>query len=152
MENLNYYYEVVEKAIAKIGVDPKNARSKNAGKWTLTKGGHPIWIDVVFLQNQNRTYFRVVTPVMKTTDANRAEVSMELLGENKNLFGVYFGSNKEKVFIMTIREVEGLDMNEAYAMIMRGGNYGEHYSQLFAKKYGDTLERATAGVPGPNNA
>ena len=85
---------------------------------------------------------------MKTSDANRAEVSMELLAENRNLFGVYFGTNKEKVFIMTIREVAGLDMNEAHAMIMRAGNYGEHYSKLFTQKYGETLQPTAA--PGSN--
>ncbi len=135
MDNLNFYYNIVENAIAKIGLDPQKSRARVAGKWTITKGKIPVWIDVVFHQSEKRIYFQVASPVMKMPQTNVTTVTMDLLETNNYLYGVAFCINKGNVFIKTLREAEGLDMNEAYSMILRVGNYAHQYRKSLNDKY-----------------
>ena len=151
MINLNFYYRTVESAIAKLGLDPQKARTQNAGKWTITKGEIPVWIDIVYLQNENRVYFQVAAPVFNMTPANQASLALDLLETNNKLFGVAFCSNREKVFIKTLREAEGLDMNEAYAMILRVGNYAAEYRQNLLKKYSGQAPAENRNMPHQNS-
>jgi hypothetical protein len=135
MNNLNYYYNIIENAIAKIGLDPQVARQKRAGQWTITKGKIPVWIDVFHIEKEGRVYFQVASPVMKMPGTDNGALAQELLELNNQLFGVAFSTNKGNVFIRTIREAEGLDINEAYSMIMRVGNYADQYDDILKQKY-----------------
>lgn len=135
MDNLNYYYNVIENAIAKIGLDPQVARQKQAGQWTITKGKIPVWIYVFYRQQEKRIYFQVVAPVMKMPGTQKGAIAQELLELNNQLFGVAFCTSKGQVFIKTIREAEGLDNNEALSMIMRVGNYADQYDNVLKQKY-----------------
>lgn len=135
MQDLNYYFRIVEEAIAKIGVDPHKARTKTPGEWTLTKGKVHVWISIFYKESEKSTYFQVGSPVMKVPTVNREQFALELLELNNQLFGVAFTRNKENIYIKTLREAEGLDVSEAYAMILRVGNYTDTYDDLLQKKY-----------------
>ena len=134
MNNLNYYYHTVEDAIAKLGLDPMVTR-KQEGQWNLTKGTTPVWIDVFYNRSENRIYFQVAAPVMKMPEMNPGKVALELLELNNQLYGVAFVSNRGNIFIKTIREAEGLDVNEAHAMILRVGNYANSFGKELKAKY-----------------
>ena len=134
MDNLKFYYNIVENAIARIGLDPQVAR-KGPGKWTITKGQIPVWVNVFFSAQAKRIYFQVAAPVMKMPPQNQGELALELLQLNNQLYGVAFCTNNGNIFIKTIREAEGLDNNEANAMIMRVGNYADQYDDLLKRKY-----------------
>ena len=135
MDSLNFYYNIVENAIAKIGLDPQVARQQQAGKWTITKGKIPVWIDVYYIEREKRIYFQVASPVMKMPGTDNGKLALELLSLNNQLFGVAFCTNNNHVYIKTIREAEGLDMNEALSMIMRVGNYADQYDDVLKKKF-----------------
>ena len=137
MDNLNFYYNIVENAITKIGLDPQKTRAREAGKWSITKANIPVWIEVVFHQSENRAYFQVAAPIMKLPTENWSAITLDLLETNNLLYGVAFCVNKGNVFIKTLREAEGLDLNEAHSMIMRVGNYAEFYRKALQKKYPD---------------
>ena len=151
MDNLTFYYNIVEKATAKIGLDPKKSRTRNAGKWTVTKAGIPVWIDIVYIQNENRVYFQVASPIIKMTSENKNSMALDLLTTNNLLYGVAFCINRENVFIKTIRETEGLDMNEAYSMILRVGNYSATYRKALNDKYPGRAPLDIQHVPSQNN-
>lgn len=61
MDSLSYYAQVIEKAIAQIGLNPEDAKIEE-NKWTLKKGSVQIWVELYTFQN--RVYFQVVAPVM----------------------------------------------------------------------------------------
>ena len=119
MQNLMPYLKVVEEAISKIGIAPENARGKNTGQWTLKKGQIPVWIDVYYHQTEKRAYFAVSSPVMKMPEVNREQLAMELLELNNQLFGVAFVRKNENIFIKTVREADGMDVNEAFGVVCR---------------------------------
>ena len=136
MEALKFYYQVVEKAIAQIGLNPEIAR-KEMGKWTITKGNIPVWIDIFYREQEKRGYFMVGAPIMDIPSQNASTLAIDLLHLNNELFGVAFVANKNRVFLKTIRETNGLDISEAHAMILRIGNYAEKYSKELKEKYPD---------------
>lgn len=147
MNNLHYYYNVVENAMAKLGLNPQTARQKKAGQWTITKGQIPVWIDIFYYEIEKRIYFQVVAPVMKLPEQNQEKMGMELLAINHQLFGVAFCIHKDQVLLKTIREAEGLDSNEVYAMILRAGNYAEKYKKELAVKYPNWMKANFNDLP-----
>ncbi|MCS7028582.1 MAG: YbjN domain-containing protein [Bacteroidia bacterium] len=135
MENLMKYYDVVEQAIAALGIDPKLCRDQEQGKWNLKKGSAPIWIDLTYSEKDKRAYFQVMAPITKVPTTNREKFFEELLEINYILYGVSFTKYDDRIYIKVIREVEGLDVSEALAAIERIGYYGDFYDDYFQNKY-----------------
>jgi len=147
MDNLNYYYNIVENAIAKLGLDPQIARQKRAGHWIITKGQASVWIYIFYQESSKRIYFQVTSPVMKLPKQNKAKLALELLEINNILYGVAFCTNKEQVYIKTIREVEGLDSNEVLSMVTRTGNYCDQYQRELKGKYPEWVRAEFKNTP-----
>lgn len=128
MENLNFYYQIVEKAIAKLGLNPEITR-KEKGYWSLTFAGIPVWVYVFFQESEKRAYYLVTSPFMDVPENNTEALAWKLLRTNDELYGISFVERKGKIYLKTLREVEGLDVSEAHAMITRMGYYGSVYRE-----------------------
>jgi len=126
MEKLTYYYQIVEKAILKLGLNPEKTRSQ-VGKWTLRNADIPVWIDVFYHENHKRNYFLVVAPSMKIPEDRNTDLAWKLLSLNNDMQSVSFITKNDSVYIKSIRETEGLDISEAFALITRVGNYTMAY-------------------------
>lgn len=135
MQDLTPYYTIVEQAIQKIGIDPATCRGQNPGSWNMVKGSARIMLDLWFIQQEKRAYFSVVSPVMKMTRSNVESLTSELLKLNHMMFGAAFTLYNDIIYIRTIREVDGMDANEAASMIMRVGNYTDHYDDILREKF-----------------
>lgn len=138
MDELQGAYQIVEECIQRLGVDPASCRGELEGQWNLQKGSAKVWIDVYHIPREQRSYFQVMSPMMPVpSDANlRNELFAELLNYNDHLFGVCFATKKNTVWLKVIREVSGLDADEAFNMITRIGNYSDYYDDKLIAKYG----------------
>ena len=141
--NLQQYYDMVDNIIKSLGVDPAACKSETPGQWNLKKGSAPVWIDVWQVQNEERGYFQVMSPVCQVPVNNQHLFTKELLEINHTLYGVAFTIFKDWAYIKMIREVDGLDQKEAEAMINRVGNYADDWDDKLKAKYG--LETANRG-------
>lgn len=135
MLNLQKYYRTVEKAIEKIGLDPSRFRGDQAGEWTLHRGKYTIWIDVWNDPNEGVTYLQVVAPVMEIPEESQTVLFKELLQLNLQLCGIAFSVHGEKVVLKGTRVAEGLDVEEAYAMIMLISKYVGNFTPMLSKRY-----------------
>ena len=135
MDSLSYYAQVIEKAIAQIGLNPEDAKIEEH-KWTLKKGSVQIWVELYTFQN--RVYFQVVAPIMDVPNVRTGELAMELLKLNNELFGVAYVIYNERVYLKSVREAEGLDISEAFATLLRVGNYADKYDNILKEKYPDS--------------
>jgi hypothetical protein len=135
--DLQPYYDVVESSITDLGVDPVDCRGENPGQWNLRKGETTVWIDLWYIERENRPYFQVMSPIFKIpTDADtKNRLFEELLSINDTLYGVAFTTYKEWIYIKVIREADGMDKGEAQAMLLRVGNYADHNRTELAAKY-----------------
>ncbi|MCB9230442.1 MAG: YbjN domain-containing protein [Bacteroidia bacterium] len=150
MENdLQSQYDIVEACIAKLGVDVASTRGQKPGQWSLVKGSAKVWIDLWYIEREKRAYYQVMSPVMKLPEpANRLPFFQELLELNDKLFGVSFSIYNDWTWLKVIREVDGMDENEAFAMLTRVGNYADQYDDYLIGKYQGDAE-AGASAPGP---
>ena len=136
MENLQYYYDMVEKSISDLGVDPAVCRGEKEGQWSLKKGSASVWIDIWHIEQENRAYFQVLAPVMQVPPANQEEFFKELLELNYTLYGVAFVKYQDWVYVKLIRECDGMEQKEAAATINRVGWYADEYDDRLKVKYG----------------
>jgi len=135
--DLQPYYDVVESSITDLGVNPVDCRGENPGQWNLRKGETTVWIDLWYIEREDRPYFQVMSPIFKIpTDADtKNRLFEELLSLNDTLYGVAFTTYKEWIYIKVIREADGMDKGEAQAMLLRVGNYADHNRTELATKY-----------------
>lgn len=144
MQPLDHYYQTVETAIEKIGLDPTKFRGEQKGEWTLHRGEHSIWIDVWNDAKENVAYLQVVAPVMEIPNESQIVLFRELLQINLQLCGVAFAVHSEKVVLKGTRVAEGLDIEEAHAMILLVSKYVSNFAPLLRKRY---FNNGQPGVP-----
>ncbi|MCC7303675.1 MAG: YbjN domain-containing protein [Bacteroidia bacterium] len=141
MQPIQTYYNMVEDIIRNLGVDPAICRGEIAGQWNLKRGSANIWVDVWQTKDQQGNlqdygYIQVMAPVCEVPVNNQHLFTKELLEINHNLYGVSFTIFKEWAYIKSIRELDGLDQNEAQAMFNRIGSYADEYDDRLKQKYG----------------
>jgi len=160
MENtpdLTPYYQLVENVITKLGVDPSICRSKDgngeikAGQWNMLRGSAKVWIDLWYIEKEKRAYYQVMSPVMQIPENNKAALFQELLEINDKLYGVAFTIYNNWVWLKVIREVDGMDENEAFAMLTRIGNYADQYDDHLIGKYGEESGDDNPAGPAPSD-
>lgn len=133
--DLSPYYKVVEDAIQQLGIDPALCRGEKGGQWNLKKNDVNVWIDLWYIEREQRPYYQVMAPILQLPADNREKLYEELLQINDSLYGVAFTLYKDWVYLKVIREVEGMDDKEAFAMLTRIGNYADVYKQDLHDKY-----------------
>lgn len=138
MEDLTPYYEIMEQCIAKLGIDPKICRSDSReGKWVLRKGSVQVTISIMYIEREERSYCHIVSPIMRIPDNKQEALFQELLEINDKLFGVSFSIFQKHIWLRIIRECKGLDIDEAFNMLTRVGNYADQYDDILKEKYSD---------------
>lgn len=136
MEDLQVYYAMVENVILGFGVDPVTCRGDKPGMWKLYKGSAEVWIDIWYIEREQRAYFQAMAPVMAVPTQNREEFFKELLVLNDQMFGVAFCIYNDWAYIKEIREVEGLGQSEVESTLNRVGIYSDDYDDMLRTKYG----------------
>jgi hypothetical protein len=136
MANIQDYYKIVEDSISELGVDPNSCRDDNElGAWALMRGDQEVWIDCWYVEDEDQVYFQVLAPIFETPDDLPVEFYRELLELNYTLFGVSFGIFKNMLALKVIREANGMDKDEAVAIIGTIGNYASEYGPNLSVKY-----------------
>ena len=135
MARLEKYYEIIERAISKIGVDPVNFRGSKPGEWTLQRNDYSIWVDLWNDEQEDVDYLQVVSPVMEIPDESQMVLFKDLLQINLSLCGVAFCVHGNQIVLKGTRVAEGLDMEEAYAMILLVSKYVSDFAPMLLEKY-----------------
>lgn len=153
MQDLSYYFNMIEDIIRGLGVDPALCKGANPGQYSLMLGSARVWIDVWYIESQGRSYFQAMSPVMRLPVPERhKEYFQELLEINDKLYGVAFTVYNGWAWLKHIRETDGLDRSEAEAMVNRIGVYADNYDDYLKGKYGEApvQEAAAPGAPAKN--
>lgn len=76
-----------------------------------------------------------MAPVIQVPQDRKEELFEEPLELNHALYGVAMTKYRDWVYTKTIREVNDLSEEEAYAMITRIGNYTDEFDDKLRNKY-----------------
>ncbi|PZR30790.1 MAG: hypothetical protein DI538_22040 [Azospira oryzae] len=137
---IQHYYEMIEEVLTEYKIDPASARGQLPGQWNLTLGSAGIWVDVFQSKDAqgNLTaygYLQVLALVCDVPVNNQHLFTKELLEINHSLYGVGFTIFKEKAYIKSIRELEGLDKSEVKSTFDRVGIYANDWDDKLKEKY-----------------
>jgi len=136
MSRIRKYYTMVEKVIRDFGIDPNSCKGEKAGQWNLSKGSASVWIDVWESEDDNFIGFlQIMAPVVQIPENNREAFYREILDINHTLYGVGMTAYGDWIYMKTVRELDGLDDDEAAAMFNRIGNYADDYDDMLIEKY-----------------
>ncbi|MFQ3575194.1 MAG: YbjN domain-containing protein [Cytophagales bacterium] len=132
---LEYYYNMIENIIRDFGVDPEMCKGVKPGQYDLKKGSASVWIDIWKVEDEDYGYIQILSPVIELPKNNLADFYQEILETNHKLYGVAMTKFENWIYMKSIRELEGLEENEARAMFNRVGNYADEYDDLLKSKY-----------------
>ncbi len=133
---MQQYINIIEDAIKLIGIDPTTCRGEKPGQWNLVKGSANVWLDLWHVEQEKRVYFQAKAPVISLQGVNNVgALCQEMLEINHSLYGCAFTIYKDFAYVKVIREADGLDANEANAMILRVGSYADQYDDYLKGKY-----------------
>jgi hypothetical protein len=143
MQPIQFYYEMVERVITELGVDPKLCRGQNLGQWSMRLGSANVWIDVFQSKDAQGNYIdggylQIMAPIMEIPADRQVEFFRELLEINHKLYGVGFTKFENGIYIKSIRELENLEQSEVMATFRRVGYYSDDYDDMLKSKYAGT--------------
>jgi len=135
MNELNKYYVLVEQAISMAGIEPALCRTAEEGQWSFGTGNIEIWVDLWYIESEDRTYFQVMSPIGMIPAEGREDFYRELLDLNYQMIDVNFVSYKDGIYIKSIREVNFLTPEAMSLTINRVGYYGLLHEKHIIQKY-----------------
>jgi len=134
--DLNQTSELIEAYIKQLGVDPVACRGAKPGQWGLTYKGASIWIDVFsFNENPSRYYFQVMSPLVLVPDKNREAFFQNVLELNHTMYGSAICKKNDWMYVMSLREADGLDQTEVNATMDRVAHYSSDFQGKLKFKY-----------------
>lgn len=134
--NLEQASVLIESSISGLKVDPIACRGDKPGQWNLTYKGATIWIDVFnFTTAPERYYFQVMSPLTAVPDKNVEDYYKNLLEINHNLYGTWITKKDNWLYMMCLRETDGLDQSEVDATLDRVAHYCADYKGKLTFKF-----------------
>jgi hypothetical protein len=153
--NLNDVSQVIETSLAALKLDPAACRGEKPGQWSYTMKDATIWIDAFnFAKDPDIYYVQVMSPLCAVPDSKVEAFFQDLLEINAKMYGSWMCKKTGWIYVMSLREADGLDNNELNATLDRVSFYStDYYSKLSFKYEGCWLPKTdtnTGGTaPGP---
>lgn len=137
---IEHYYAMVEEVLTSFKIDPTTARGTQPGQWNLKLGSASVWVDVFQSKDAQGNlvqngYLQVMAPVCDVPVNNQHLFTKELLEINHSLYGVAFTIFKEKAYIKSIRELQGIESSEIASTFNRVGIYADDWDDKLKTKY-----------------
>jgi hypothetical protein len=138
---IQHYYNMFEQVLGEYKVDPTTARGQAPGQWNLKLGSASVWVDIFQSKDAQGNpaqygYLQMLAPVCDVPVNNQHIFTKDLLEINHSLYGVGFTIFKDKAYIKTIRELQGLDISEIKSTLDRVGIYANDWDDKLKAKYG----------------
>lgn len=138
---IQHYYNMFEQVLVEYKVDPTTARGQAPGQWNLKLGSASVWVDIFQSKDAQGNlaqygYLQMLAPVCDVPVNNQHIFTKDLLEINHSLYGVGFTIFKDKAYIKSIRELQGLDISEVKSTLDRVGIYANDWDDKLKAKYG----------------
>lgn len=140
--------QLIENSLAALKVDVAASRGAKEGQWSIKIKDSTVWIDAFnFPSNPDRYYFQVMSPLCAVTDKNKEAFFQDLLEINYALYGCSICKKDNWMYVLVLREADGLDQSEVDASIDRVGVYSSDYYGKLSFKYKDSWLPKAPGSP-----
>lgn len=130
---ISSYSTLIEEIIRSLGIDPASCRGQNLGQWTMVKGSARVYIDIYNANSAD--YICVASPVMEMPSKTLLPFYRKLLELNHDMYAASFSVKDNWVWLRILRELDGLDKNEASAMLNRVGTYADQFDGMLIEEF-----------------
>ncbi len=120
------YYNLVDDAIAELGLNPGETRGEQPGQWNLKKGDFDIMIDV--WEQEKHFLFQIVSPLCSLPDDNKEEFLLYLLQKNYGMSSLAYAIMEDSVFLKHTTEAHSLTKENIVALLTKTAFYAEQSS------------------------
>ncbi|MGZ6255332.1 MAG: hypothetical protein ACXWL5_05050, partial [Candidatus Chromulinivorax sp.] len=122
--NLQEISTLVETSIAGLKIDVAACRGEKPGQWSFKMKDASVWIDAFdFPTNPGKYYFQVMSPLCAMPDKNKEAFMQDLLEINYKMYGSWMCKKENWIYVLSLREADGLDQSEVDATFDRVGIY-----------------------------
>ena len=137
--NTEALYEIIEKGISKMGIEPETSRGQNSGQWDFNRGSASIAVGLTQNDRFPNGYFYVTSVLMSEMDvpaAKKESFYLTMLETNANLVNMQLAISDGCVLLISNRDAEGLDDIEVAIAINELSYYADelddHLKERFA--------------------
>ena len=121
----------VENVLAKMGLNPAEARTENEGQWNIAKDDDlELMIDV--WEENEHCFFQVLSLVCELGDSTRPEFLKLLLEENHGFCETAFTILEDKVYLKYTTDADDINEDRIHKSITRIA----YYNEMFQEKLG----------------
>jgi hypothetical protein len=128
--------QLIETSIAGLKLDISASRGEKPGQWTIKVKDSSVWIDVFdFPTSPGKFYLQVMSPLCIIPDKKKEDFSWDLLEINNKMYGSWMCKKENWIYVLSLREADGLDQSEVDATIDRVSFYSSDYFSKLGFKY-----------------
>lgn len=148
--NLSEISKLVETSIAGLKIDAAACRGEKEGQWSFKMKGATVWIDAFnFPANPEKYYFQVMSPLCAVPDKRADAFFQDLLEINYKMYGSWMCKKENWMYVLSLREAEGLDQSEVDRIFDNVAFYSaDYFSKLSFKYEGCWLPKPVASNTG----
>lgn len=133
------YAVQVEALLAAASVNVEQARLAVEGGygWRFQRGSAVVQVYVV--ENDQRGYFQVFAPILHLPASGLLPIYRRMLELNLKLTSAALGVHNDIVYVFSERLIDGLDSDEANAMINLVSGYADDLDNKLVAEFGGRL-------------
>lgn len=148
--NLQEITLLIETSLAGLKLDVAASRGAKPGQWSFKSKDASVWIDAFdFPTSPGKFYLQVMSPLCAVPDKKADEFFQDLLEINYKMYGSWMCKKEGWIYILSLREADGLDQSEIDATLDRVAFYStDYYSKLSFKYEGCWLPKNTSAGTG----
>ncbi len=132
-------YDIIEKGILKMGVEPETARDQYAGQWEFNRGSASITVGLLQNDRFPNGYFYVTSVLMSELDVpstKKEAFYRTLLEINTTLVNMQLTVSEGLVLLMSNRDALGLDDIEVAIAINELSFYADELDDKLKDRFG----------------
>ncbi|MCF8423491.1 MAG: YbjN domain-containing protein [Bacteroidia bacterium] len=117
------FYNVVDEAIASLGLNVEETKGDQPGQWNLKKGKFDIMVDV--WEQEKQFLFQVICPLCTLPDDNKEGFMLHLLQKNYGLSSLAYAIMEDSVYLKYTTEMNLLTTENIVTLLTKTAFYAE---------------------------
>jgi hypothetical protein len=120
---IHTFYNVVDEAIASLGLNAEETKGDQPGQWNLKKGRFDIMVDV--WEQEKQFLFQVICPLCNLPDDNKEGFMLHLLQKNYGLSSLAYAIMEDSVYLKYTTEMNLLTTENIVTLLTKTAFYAE---------------------------
>ena len=120
---IHTFYNVVDEAIASLGLNAEETKGDQPGQWNLKKGKFDIMVDV--WEQEKQFLFQVICPLCTLPDDNKEGFMLHLLQKNYGLSSLAYAIMEDSVYLKYTTEMNLLTTENIVTLLTKTAFYAE---------------------------